>query len=174
MPRITEEKSAVVDEVRDRLAQSDAVIVTEYRGMTVAALATLRRALRPLGAEYRVVKNTLARHGAREAGVVDLVEMLKGPSALAFVKGDPSAVAKVLRDAAKDNPALVVKGGIVAGKPVGPKELKTLADLPSREVMLAQFAGLLQAPLARTAQMFAALPRKAAYGLKALIDTKAA
>ncbi|MEY2741500.1 MAG: ribosomal protein [Actinomycetota bacterium] len=174
MPRITEEKSAVVAEVRDKLSAADAVIITEYRGMTVSALATLRRSLRPLGAEYRVVKNTLARFGAREAGATALEEMLKGPSAITFVKGDPSAVAKVLRDAAKDNPSLVVKGGIVSGKTVGAKELKALADLPPRDVMLAQFAGLLQAPLVRTANMFAALPRKAAYGLKALVDSKAA
>lgn len=168
------QKIAVVAEVREKLSASDAAIITEYRGLTVGSLAKLRRALRPLGGEYKVYKNTLARFAAREAGISELEPFLKGPAAITFVKGDASAVAKVLRDHAKLNPSLVLMGGIVSGKSVNAIELKALADLPPREVMLAQFAGLLQAPLAKTANLFAALPRKVAYGLKALIEQREA
>jgi large subunit ribosomal protein L10 len=110
---IRSEKVAVVSEVREKLAASDAAIVTEYRGMTVAALAQLRRELRKSGAEYKVYKNTLARFAAREAGYEGLESMLVGPSAIVFVKGDAAAAAKALREQAKANPLLIVKGGVV-------------------------------------------------------------
>lgn len=174
MANATAEKIAVVKEVSAKLAASNAAIITEYRGMTVGSLATLRRALRPLGAEYKVYKNTLARFAARESGYAELEEFLKGPAAITFVNGDASAVAKVLRNHAKENPLLVLMGGVVAGKAISAKELKALADLPPREVMLAQFAGMLQAPLTKTANMFAALPRKTAYALKALVEQREA
>ena len=174
MANVSAEKVAVVKEVSEKLAKSNAALITEYRGMTVGSLATLRRALRPLGAEYKVYKNTLARFAARESGYTELEQFLKGPAAITFVDGDASAVAKVLRNHAKENPMLVLTGGVVAGKALNASELKALADLPPREVMLAQFAGLLQAPLAKTANMFAALPRKTAYALKALIEQREA
>ena len=110
---IRSEKVAVVSEVREKLAASDAAIVTEYRGMTVAALAQLRRELRKSGAEYKVYKNTLARFAAREAGYEGLESMLVGPSAIVFVKGDAAAAAKALREQAKANPLLIVKGGVL-------------------------------------------------------------
>lgn len=168
------EKVAVVAEVREKLAAANSAIITEYRGMTVGSLAALRRKLHPHNAEYKVYKNTLARFAAREAGVAELEAFLKGPAAITFVKGDASAVAKVLRDHAKENPALVLMGGVVAGKAVNAKELRALADLPPRDVMLAQFAGLLKAPMSKTANLLAALPRKAAYGIKALIEQREA
>ena len=171
---IRSEKVAVVTEVREKLAACDAAIVTEYRGMTVAALAQLRRELRQSGAEYKVYKNTLARFAAREAGFEGLEPMLVGPSAIVFVKGDAAAAAKALRDQAKTNPLLIVKGGVVGSATLSKKDLDILADLPSREVLLSMFAGALQAPLVKTAGLLQALPRNMAYGLKALVDQKAA
>jgi large subunit ribosomal protein L10 len=164
------EKAAVVAEVRAKLEQSDAALITEYRGMTVGSLATLRRALREHGAEYKVYKNTLARFGAKEAGYEGLSEMLVGPTAITFVKGDASAAAKALRDHSTTNPLLVLKGGVIAGKTVDASSVKALADLPSREVL----AGAIKAPLTKTANLLQAPARRAAYGIKALIDSKEA
>lgn len=171
---VREEKAAVIAEVRGKLEASDAAIVAEYRGMSVTALATLRRELRNAGAEFKVYKNTLARFAVREAGLDGLEEFLVGPTAIAFVKGDAAAAAKALRDQAKANPLLVVKGGVVGSTTLSKRDLDVLADLPSREVLLAQFAGALQAPLVKTAGLLQALPRNMAYGLKALVDQKEA
>lgn len=168
------EKAAVVAEVREKFAASHSVIVSEYRGLTVGALATLRRTLRPLGAEYKVYKNTLVRIAARDGAMAAVEDMVGGPVAIAFITGEVSAVAKAMRDFAKENTALKLMGGVVDGKAIDTKSLKALADLPPREVMLAQLAGLLKAPLSNTAYMLSALPRKAAYGLKALVEQKQA
>lgn len=174
MSNVRSEKEAVVAEVRSKLDAADAVIITEYRGMTVTQLADLRVQLRSAGCEYRVYKNTLARFAARDAGIAGLDTLLVGPTAIAFVHGDVAAVAKTLKEYAKTNPLLVIRGGAVAGKAVSAKEVEVLADLPSREVMLSQFAGMLQAPLVKTAGLLQALPRNMAYGLKALVDQKSA
>ena len=168
------EKVAVVDEVTGKLQAADAVIVTEYRGMKVGQLAGLRRQLRDQGGEYKVYKNTLARFAAQNAGVAELADLMVGPTALAFIEGDAAAVAKVLRDAARTNPLLIIKGGSMSGKTLSAKDVEALADLPSREVLLAQFAGALQAPLVKTAGLLQALPRNFAYGLKALIEQQEA
>jgi large subunit ribosomal protein L10 len=168
------EKAAVVAEVRDKFAASNAVIVSEYRGLTVGALAKLRRTLRPLGAEYKVYKNTLVKIAARDGSMSAVEGMVGGPVAITFINGEVSAVAKAMREFAKENEALKLKGGIVDGKAVDVKGLRALADLPSREVMLAKLAGLLKAPMANTAYMLSALPRKAAYGLKALVEQEEA
>ena len=164
------EKVAVVTEVKERLGRADAALLTEYRGLNVAAMAELRRALRAAGGDYKIYKNTLARLGARSAGIDTLDEMLTGPTAIAFVEGDAAAVAKALREYARVNPALVVKGGLLGQRVLTANEVTALADLPSREVILAQLAGALQAPIAQFASLLAALPRNFAYGLKALID----
>jgi large subunit ribosomal protein L10 len=164
------EKVAVVTEVKERLGRADAALLTEYRGLNVAAMAELRRALRAAGGDYKIYKNTLARLGARSAGIDTLDEMLTGPTAIAFVQGDAAAVAKALRDYARGNPALVVKGGLLGQRVLTANEVTALADLPSRDVILAQLAGALQAPIAQFAGLLAALPRNFAYGLKALID----
>lgn len=169
-----EEKVAVVAEVAERLKASDAVIVTEYRGLSVGQLAALRRQLRSAGGEYTVYKNTLASLGAEQAGMPQLGELLVGPTAITFVQGDAAAVAKTLRDAAKVTPLLVVKGGVMGGKLMSAADVEALADLPSREVLLARMAGALQAPLVKTAGLLQALPRNFAYGLKALIDQQQA
>jgi large subunit ribosomal protein L10 len=164
------EKVAVVAEVSEKLAGADAALLTEYRGMTVAALANLRRQLRPHGGEYKVYKNTLVRFAAREAGAASLEELLVGPTAITFVKGDTAAVAKTLRDFAKTNPNLLLKGGLLGEKVLTAADVQALADLPSRDVLLAQLAGAFQAPMAKMAGLLQALPRNFAYGLKALID----
>jgi large subunit ribosomal protein L10 len=164
------EKVAVVDEVRERLSSSSAALLTEYRGLKVGDLAELRRALRPAGGDFKIYKNTLVRFAVRELDVEGVEELLIGPTAIAFVDGDAAAVAKALRDYARTNPALVVKGGILGDKALTADEARALADLPSREVLLARFAGGLAAPLQQFAGLLQALPRNFAYGLKALID----
>lgn len=165
------EKVAVVDEVKERFAESDAALLTEYRGMSVKAISELRRALRPVGGEYKVYKNTLVRFAARDIGL-ELDALLTGPTAITFVKGDAAAVAKALRDATKTNPNLVIKGGVLGTAVIDAAGVTALADLPPREVVLAQLAGAFQAPLVQMAGLLQALPRNFAYGLKALIDQR--
>jgi large subunit ribosomal protein L10 len=164
------EKVAVVTEVRERFEAADAALLTEYRGLTVKALADLRRQLRPAGGEYKVYKNTLVRFAARDHGVAELESLLTGPTAIAFVRGDTAAVAKSLRDFARTHPNLVVKGGLLGTKVLSAEDVQALADLPPREVLLARLAGAFQAPMATFAGLLAAVPRNFAYGLKALID----
>ncbi len=168
------EKVAVVEEVTAKLNSAQAAIITEYRGMSVGQLATLRKQLRNSGGEYKVYKNTLARFGAANAGLDGLAELLIGPSAITFVSGDAAGVAKALKDAAKTNPFLIIKGGTVAGKTMSASDIEALADLPSRDVLLSMLAGAFQAPLVKTASLLQALPRNFAYGLKALIEQREA
>ncbi len=168
------EKAAIVAEVTEKFAGAEAVLLTEYRGMSVGQLAALRTALRSSGAEYKVYKNTLVRRAATQAGLPGLTAELVGPTAVAFVTGDVAAAAKTLRDFAKANPLLVVKGGALGGKVLSSNDVQALADLPSRDVLLAQLAGAFQAPMVKMAGLLQALPRNFAYGLKALIDQKEA
>ena len=170
------EKVAVVDEVRERFGAADAALLTEYRGLDVTALAQLRRALRDAGGEYKIYKNTLVRLAAREAGL-DIEDMLIGPTAIAFVGERPDGapadavlVAKALRDFARGNPALVVKGGVMDDRALTAADARALADIESRDVLLARFAGALAAPMQQFAGLLQALPRNFAYGLSALID----
>lgn len=164
------EKVAVVAEVTGKLAAADAALLTEYRGMTVKALSDLRRALKPVGGEYKVYKNTLVRFAARNAGFDGADALLTGPTAVAFVQGDVAGAAKALRDAAKTNPNLVIKGGVLAGRIISAADVEALADLPPREVVLSQLAGLFEAPLSQMASLLEAVPRTFAYGIQALID----
>jgi large subunit ribosomal protein L10 len=166
------EKVAVVDDVRARLSSASATIVTEYRGLSVAQLQVLRRSLAAAGGEYRVYKNTLARRAAHESGLDSLEELLDGPTALAFVTGDVSSVAKALKEFARTNPKLVVKGALVGSGMFDAAQTSALADLPSRDVLLAQIAGALAAPMQAFAGLLTALPRKFAYGLAALIEQR--
>ena len=168
------EKVAVVDEIRTKLGEADAAILTEYRGLTVSELADLRGALRPASTEYKVFKNTLARRAADEAGLTDLSPLLEGPTAIAFVKGDAVAAAKAIREFGKGAPALVVKGGLLGTRILSPRDVDALADIEPREVLLARLAGGFQAPLVKAAGLFQAFPRNFAYGLKAYVDQRVA
>lgn len=164
------EKVAVVSEVRTRLSESGAALLTEYRGLDVASMAALRRSLREAGGEYKVYKNTLVRFAVRDLGLDALEALLTGPTAIAFVDGDAAAVAKALREFAKTNPHLTVKGGVLGDNVLDAQQVEALADLPPREVLLGRLAGALAAPLQQFAGLLQALPRNFAYGLSALID----
>ncbi len=169
------DKVAVIDEVRERLEGSTAAVVTEYRGLTVAEMADLRRILRAAGGDFKVFKNTLVRRALAGTSSESLDEFLVGPTALAFVQGgDVSAVAKALKDFADANPALVIKGGVFEGSALSADSLKKLANLPSRDVLLSQLAGLIASPMQNLAGLFKAVPQSLAYGLKALIESKPA
>jgi large subunit ribosomal protein L10 len=172
MPR--PEKTAVVEEIRTRLDGADAAVLTEYRGLSVRALAQLRGSLRPANTEYKVFKNRLARRAAEEAGLTDLLPLLEGPVAIAFVHGDAVPAAKALRDFGRTNPELVVKGGLLGPRLLTAADLADLADIPPREELLAMLAGGFQAPLTKAAGLFQAFTRNLAYGVKALIDQRAA
>src|SRR4051812_35026631 len=148
------EKVAVVEEIRTKLADADAAVLTEYRGLKVAELADLRGALRPAGAEFKIFKNTLARRAAEEAGLAELIPMLEGPTAIPFVKGDAVIAAKALRDFGRTNTALVVKGGLLGTTVLLPAEITALADVPARDVLLARLAGGFQAPMVKAAGLF--------------------
>lgn len=167
-------KVETVAEIAAKLSESQAVFVSEYRGLSVSQLASVRNALRPTGAEHVVYKNTLARIAVREAGLDGLDEILVGPTAMTFVSGDIAAAAKALRETSKTLPALVIKGGVLGGVALSADDVIALADLPSREELLARIAGAFQAPLTKTAGLLSALPRKFAYGLQALIEKQAA
>jgi large subunit ribosomal protein L10 len=166
------EKTAVVEEIRSRLDDADAAVLTEYRGLSVRALAELRGSLRPANTEYKVFKNRLARRAAEEAGLTDILPLLEGPIAIAFVHGDAAPAAKALRDFGRTNPELVVKGGLLGPRLLTAADLTALADIPPREQLLAMLAGGFQAPLTKAAGLFQAFTRNFAYGVRALIDQK--
>ncbi len=149
------DKAAAVAEIADEFRASNAAVLTEYRGLSVAELQELRRSLGE-SAKYAVVKNTLTKIAAKEAGVEQLTELLVGPSAIAFVRGDPVEAAKGLRDFARAHPSLVIKGGVLDGKPLSADEIRRLADLESREVLLAKLAGAMKAGPQQAASLFVA------------------
>jgi large subunit ribosomal protein L10 len=167
-------KVEVVEEVKTRVSAATASIVSEYRGLTTAELAELRTSLAAAGGDYRIFKNTLVRIAIDGGEYQPLSEYLNGPSALTFVQGDISAVAKALRDFSRNNPLLVIKGGLADGSLLSSGDLAALADLPPREVLLARFAGALAAPMQQMAGLLQALPRSMAYGLSALIEQRQA
>jgi large subunit ribosomal protein L10 len=165
-----QEKTAAVAEITERFQGASAAVLTEYRGLTMAQLTQLRRSL---GSDttYTVVKNTLTKRAAAEAGFPVPDELLTGPTAIAFIKGDPVEAAKGLRDFSRTNPLLVIKGGVLEGKSLSPAEIRQLADVEPREVLLAKLAGamsgslakaagLFQAPLSQVARLAAALQEK--------------
>ena len=160
-------KEASVAELTEKFRSSNAVLLTEYRGLTVAQLKTLRKSL-SADATYAVVKNTLTKISANAAGITSFDDELTGPSAIAFVHGDTVAVAKVLRDFAKANPLLVVKSGYLDGNSLSAAEVAKLADLESREVLLAKMAGAIKASLFGAAYLFNAPLSKAVRTVEAL------
>jgi large subunit ribosomal protein L10 len=162
------DKTAAVAEISDRFRTSNAAVLTEYRGLTVSQLTQLRKNIGG-HATYAVVKNTLTAIAARDAGVTGLDESaLAGPTAIAFVTGDPVEAAKGLRDFARTNPALVIKGGVLDGRPLTADEVRRLADLESREVLLAKLAGAMKASLTNAAYLFVAPLSQAARTIDAL------
>ena len=177
------EKVAAVAELSTRFRDASAALLTEYRGLTTAQLTELRRDLGST-TTYAVVKNTLTRRAAGDAGLAELGELLSGPTAIAFVQGDPVEAAKGLRNFARANPTLIIKGGVVDGTPLSAQEIGRLADLESREVLLGKLAGammanlskaagLFQAPLSQMARLAAALQEKLPADNAAADDTAA-
>ena len=150
------DKAAAVAELVEDFKSADATVVTEYRGLTVTSIKELRRSL-GIGTKYKVAKNTLVKIAAKEAGVTVDDALLTGPTAVAFIKGDSVVAAKSLKNFQKENPFLVIKGGIFEGKPVTTAEIMKLADLESREVLLAKLAGAMKASMAKAARAFDAL-----------------
>lgn len=169
-----EDKVAEVAEVRERLAGSAATLLTHYRGLTVKELKQLRRELSQSNAELRVVKNTLAKRAAADAGIEGLDDLLEGPTSLVFCGDDPVGPAKALKRFAKDHPNLVIRGGYLDGAVMGPEEATRLADLASREELLAKLAGLMQGALSGFARLLQAPLAHQARLLQALIDDRVA
>ena len=168
------DKAAAVAELTEQFRTSTGAVLTEYRGLTVTQIGELRQSLGD-NDKYVVVKNTLTKIAANQAGVTDeLTSLLSGPSAIAFVSGDVVEAAKGLRDFSRDNPLLVIKGGVLDGKALTPPEIVQLADLESREVLLAKLAGAMKATMAGAAATFAALPTQMARLASALEAKRAA
>ncbi|WP_028937659.1 50S ribosomal protein L10 [Pseudonocardia spinosispora] len=166
------DKVAAVAEIADRFRGASASVITEYRGLTVSQLSELRRALGD-SATYRVAKNTLVKRAAADAGVDGLDQLLVGPTAIAFVTGEPVDAAKALRNFAKDNKGLVIRGGVMDGRPLSTDEVNKLADLESREVLLAKLAGAMKAKTSQAAALFNAPASQVARLAQALADKRA-
>ena len=164
----TRQKAKTIDELSEQLSRAKLVIVTDYRGLKVGDLQVFRGNLRPSGGEFHVAKNTLTKIAARDAGVDGVDDLLTGPTAIAFIKGDPVEVAKGLRDFAKANDKLVIKGGFLEGKALDSAEITKLADLESREVLLGRLAGGMKANLSKAAALFQAPLAQAARAVGAL------
>ncbi|ONI73284.1 50S ribosomal protein L10 [Actinosynnema sp. ALI-1.44] len=167
------DKVAAVAEIADKFRTSSAAVVTQYSGLSVSQLTTLRRAL-GTNASYRVAKNTLVKLAAADAGVQGLDALFEGPTAITFVDGEPVDAAKALRDFAKDNKGLVIKGGYMEGRALSVEEVAQIADLDSRDVLLAKLAGAMQGNLAKAAGLFAAPATQVARLAAALQEKKAA
>ncbi len=170
MPR--PEKVQAVAEIKERLEHAQAVFLAEYAGLSVKQQQMLRRGLREGGAEFKVVKMSLARLAAAELKLADLDELFLGPTGIAFADGDPVSAAKALKDFAKDNEAFTVKGGLLGNEFLSPERISELADIESREVLLAKIAGLMQAPMANLAGLLSALPRNLASAMQQLVEKK--
>ncbi len=152
------EKERVVEQLAERLRSTDTLMVADYRGLTMPEIDELRGKLLEAGARFTVVKNTLTRRAAEQAGTTDVLELIEGPTAIAFIEaeGDPAAVAKILNDTARTNDVLVIRGGLLDGSLVGDAEIKRLATLPPADVLRAQLAGAVFAPLTTVVGLFTA------------------
>ncbi len=166
------DKVAAVQEIRNRLDEAGAVLLTEYRGLHVGEIAEVRSALRDAEADYKVLKNTLARIAVREAGYEGLSDMLEGPTAVAFCRGDAVSAAKALDEAAKKFPVLTIKGGILRGKLISAEQASALASLESREVLLARIAMMMNAPAQGAATAAAGLLRDLGSMLAQVVTSK--
>jgi large subunit ribosomal protein L10 len=166
------EKVAVVEEIKEKLESAEAVFITEYRGLTVGQQQELRRSLTKADAEYKVFKMSLARRAAEESGLNDLLVWLEGPTAIAFSTGDPVPTAKSLKDFSDSNDNLVIKGGLLAGATLDAAEVRRLADIEPREVLLAKLAGAMSAPMSKLAGLIQALLRQPVTVMQQLLDKK--
>ena len=166
------DKAVVVADIAEKFKTSTASVITEYRGLTVAHLATLRRSLGG-SVTYTVAKNTLIRRAAQDAGIEGLDELFVGPTAIAFVEGEPVEAAKAIKTFAKDHKALVIKGGYMDGHPLTTSEVERIADLESREVLLAKLAGAMKGNLAKAAGLFNAPASQMARLVAALQEKRA-
>ncbi|MGH2809568.1 MAG: 50S ribosomal protein L10 [Actinomycetota bacterium] len=164
------EKVEAVQALKEKLENSSAALLAEFRGLRVSEMAELRRSLKDSGTELKVVKNTLGRIAAKEANLEDLLPLLEGSTAIAFISGDPVPAAKEIDEISKKYPALVVKGGLLEGKVLDGERAKALAKVKPREVLLAQLAGLMQGPIAQFALLLSAPVRNLGYALTALKD----
>lgn len=173
MPNI-EAKKRVVDEIKERLEKIQGAVLTDYRGLNVAEVTELRNKLREAGVEFKVLKNTLTRIAAHQVGLEDLDSYLEGPTAIAFGIDDPVAPAKILSEFAKAHKALEIKAGILENKVIDAEGVKALADLPSREVLLAKLLGAMQSPMYGFAGSLQGLLRNLVYVLDAVREKKAA
>jgi large subunit ribosomal protein L10 len=167
------EKVTAVEEIAEQFKSSTATVVTEYRGLSVGKLTDLRRAL-GAGATYSVAKNTLVKRAAAEAGVEGLDDLFVGPTAIAFIQGEPVDAAKALKTFAKDNKALIIKGGYMDGAALSVAEVEKIADLESREVLLAKLAGAMKGNMAKAASLFNAPASQVARLAAALVEKKQA
>lgn len=168
------QKAEIIAVLEEEIRSSSALIVADYRGLSVGAITSVRTGLRPLDATFRVSKNTLARIAAERAGNDGLADMLTGPTAIAFCKGDPAAVAKKLSDLARETRILRLKGAVVEGQTLDEDGVKRLATLPSREVLNAQVVGVLAAPLQTFVTLLGAAPREFVVVLDQIIQLKQA
>jgi large subunit ribosomal protein L10 len=168
----TPEKVQAVADIREKLEGAEAVFLTEYRGLTVSAVQELRKSVRASGGDYKVVKMTLTKLAAEEAGIEGMADYLSGPTALAFADSDPAATAKALKEFSKTNDVFVLKAGFFSGDILTPEEISKLAELQPREVLLAMIAGAAKAPLFKAAGMFGSFNRNAASMFSQLLDKK--
>ena len=166
------EKVQVVEQIKERFDDSEGALLTEYRGLSVAEMAELRQSLREADADYKVLKNTLTRIAVTEIGLEGLSEMLEGPTAIAFCKKDPAGVAKVLDEAAKKHPVLVIKGGVLAGSIIDAAQAQQLAKLEPRETQLAKIVMMVNTPVQQTANVFSALLRDFGSMLSQVVEQK--
>ncbi len=166
------EKTQAVAEITERFQQANAALLTEYRGLHVGEIADVRGALRDAQADYKVLKNTLTRIAVREVGLEELVEMLEGPTAIAFIQGDAVEAAKALDDAAKKYPVLVIKGGVIEGKVIDAEQARALAKLEPRETQLAMIVMMVNTPLQQTANVLSALLRDFGSMLAQVVEQK--
>lgn len=168
------DKEALVEEVAGLLADAEVMYVSDYRGLTVAQISELRGALRPSGARLRVLKNTLTRRAAAQAGREELLELLNGPTAVTFCGDDPVAPAKALIEFARKNDALEVRGGVLQGKPIDGADIKSLATLPPRDVLIGQVVGTMVAPISGFVTVLNATIGGLVRSLQQIADQKAA
>ena len=172
MPR--KEKEVIVSDLSDSLKSMSGVVVTDYQGLTVAEISELRAKLRPLKCDFKVLKNTLCRLALKDAGIEGFEEHFKGPTALAIEKGDPVSVSKVLTDFSKDHAKLKIKAGLLGKKLLTPSEIKSLAGLPSREALIGQLLGTMNAPITSFVRVLNAVPSSLVYALEAIRKQKEA